>query len=361
MKRFSLSISILAIVLFACEVSAIPPAVPVVTMTASPLPSTYTPIPSLTPTPMPTRRPSLTPITTPTFTPAPYEQYTISSLRSRTYGGGQIELTAKMDENKLFKRYSFTYPSDGLNIYGFMNVPQGQGAFPVIIMIHGKADLATYSTLDYSTPYADRLASAGYIVLHPNLRNYPPSDTGDNLYRVGMAIDILNLIALVKTTGGLSGPLAKADPASIGLWGHSMGGGIVLRTITVSTDVKAALLYAPLSGDEKLNFEGFFDGPDNPQADIESQTNPIAWFHISPFYSFNNITAAVSIHQGRKDDTVLPEWTDVTCQRLRALGKTVYCVDYPEMNHAFSGLEDRRFITLSIIFFNVYLKDQKAP
>jgi dienelactone hydrolase len=30
-------------------------------------------------------------------------------------------------------------------------------------------DPAIYNTLDYTTLYADALASAGYIVLHPNL------------------------------------------------------------------------------------------------------------------------------------------------------------------------------------------------
>jgi dipeptidyl aminopeptidase/acylaminoacyl peptidase len=260
-----------------------------------------------------------------------------------------------MDDHSAFKRYAFTYPSDGLKIYGFMDVPRGEGPFPVIIMLHGKSPPASYSTLDYSTPYADELAGAGYLVLHPNLRNYPPSDAGDNLYRVGMAIDVLNLIALVKTQGGQLGPLSKADPARIGLWGHSMGGGIVLKVITISRDIKAALLYAPLSGDEKLNFEKFFNGSDNPQAAIERQTSPIGWFHISPSYYLNNITAAVSIHQGGQDDTVPPEWTDALCERLRALGKTVFCVNYPDMGHAFSGMTDKRFRALAIIFFKNYL------
>lgn len=358
MKRLGLFVPVFSLILCACQVS---PAPPLATSTVSPFVPTYTPAFTRTPAPTLTRRPSFTPFVTPTFTPAPYDRYTITYLRARAYGDGQVELAAKMDENKLFKRYSFTYPSDGLRIYGFMDVPRGTGPFPVIIMLHGRSDPGSYSTLDYSTPYADELAGAGYFVLHPNLRNYPPSDHGDNLYRVGMAIDVLNLIALVKETGGQPGPLARADPGRIGLWGHSMGGGIALKVITISTDIKAALLYAPLSGDEKLNFDKIFSGPDNPQAGIESNTNEIAWFHISPFYSFNNITAAVSIHQGRLDDVVPPEWTDATCERLRTLGKTVFCVNYPDMGHAFSGMTDKRFAALSKIFFNAYLAKEKPP
>ena len=90
-------------------------------------------------------------------------------------------------------------------------------------------------------------------MIHPNFRNWPPSDSGPENYRVGQAVDVLNLIGLVQKQGGQAGPLAKADPERIGLWGHSMGGGISQRVLTVSDDVDAAVLYGAMSGDEALN------------------------------------------------------------------------------------------------------------
>lgn len=360
MKSILSLVCALSLVLSACAAS-IGRGPEIATDTPRPLlPSpTFTSAPTRTLVPAPTRRPTFTPVPSPTFTSSPYERYTIEYLRARTYGGGELKLTAKMEETDVFKRYAFQYPSDGLKIYGFMDVPKGDGPFPVVILLHGKTDPLHYSTLDYSTPYADDLAAAGYFVLHPNLRNYPPSDSGDNLYRVGMAIDVLNLIALVKSGGGTSGPLAKADPARIGLWGHSMGGGIALKVITISSDVKAAVLYAPLSGDEKLNFEGFFSG--DPQAAEERQTNALAWYHISASYFFKEITAAVEIHQGQLDEAVPPAWSEATCTQLRLLQKTVFCVDYPDMGHAFSGMTDKKFIALVKIFFKNYLVNTPAP
>jgi len=65
-----------------------------------------------------------------------------------------------------------------LSICGFANLPHGEGPSPVIIVLHGYIDLEIYQMLDYTTHYADALASAGYLVLHPNLRGYPPSDEG---------------------------------------------------------------------------------------------------------------------------------------------------------------------------------------
>ena len=42
----------------------------------------------------------------------------------------------------------------------------------------------------------DFFAENGFIVIQPGLRNQPPSDNGDNLLRVGMTVDVMNLIAI---------------------------------------------------------------------------------------------------------------------------------------------------------------------
>jgi uncharacterized protein len=91
-------------------------------------------------------------------------------------------------------------------------------------------------------------------VLLPNLRGYPPSDEGENLFRAGLAIDVLSLIALVQSHGRSEGPLRNVYPNLIGLWRHSMGGGIATRVLTVSEDVEAAVLYAAMSGDDEKNY-----------------------------------------------------------------------------------------------------------
>jgi dienelactone hydrolase len=147
--------------------------------------------------------------------------------------------------------------SDGDDLV--MNVPKRFQAFSVVIALHGYIDPQVYTTLDYTTGYADALARAGFLVLHPNLRDYPPSDEGDNLFRVGMAIDVLNLIAILKDQAGTAGPLRDANPQAIALWGHSMGGGVSIRVMTISPDVKAVVLYGSMSGDDLRNHQRIFD------------------------------------------------------------------------------------------------------
>ena len=292
----------------------------------------------------------------PSATPDPYWKYTIDYLRSRSYGGGQLEITATNARNSAFTRYLVRYPSDGLMIYGFMNVPNGEGNFPVIIALHGYIDPAIYTTFDYTTHYADALASAGHLVLHPNLRDYSPSDTGDNLFRVGMAIDVLNLIAILKSTGGKPGSLQAADPGRIGLWGHSMGGGIATRVLTISRDVKAAVLYAAISGDEARNNATASIWSRHDLGNGERLVPAEQLARISPASYFANITAAVSIHHGLADPVVPVEWSMQTCAQLRALGKEVECHYYEKMPHTFERLGDKEFIQYTIQFFDRILK-----
>src|SRR5918994_1817254 len=154
----------------------------------APQPATIAPTlipPTLTHTPAPTPTATITPVPTVSSTPDPYFSWSIDYLRARSYGGGQIEFLEVMAQNLYFTRYLMRYPSDGLNIYGFADVPNDEGPHPVIIALHGYIDPAIYYTLDYTSHYAGAISSAGYIVLHPNLRGYAPSDGGENFFRVG--------------------------------------------------------------------------------------------------------------------------------------------------------------------------------
>ena len=307
---------------------------------------TSTPIPTATVTPLPTLSP----------TPDPYAPWSVDYLRLRAYGGGQIEFLEVMQQNLYFTRYLMRYPSDGLNIYGFADVPNDEGPHPVIIALHGYIDPAIYYTLDYTTHYADAISSAGYIVLHPNLRGYAPSDNGENLFRVGMAIDVLNLIALVQAQTGGPDPLRTGMPDRIGMWGHSMGGGITTRVLTVTDDVRAAVLYGAMSGDERKNYEAIL-GWSGQTRGLEELNVPTENLNrISPMYFFQNISAAVSIHHGTADATVPLDWSVLTCDQLTSLGKSVECIYYQDMPHTFYGAGDEEFIQNTVQFFNQHLQ-----
>lgn len=321
-------------------------------------PPTFTPV--VPATPAPTRVLSPTPDTvgvdpTPSATPPAYAGLFIADLARREYGGGALDILETLEVNDDFTRYLITYPSDGLTIYGFINVPNQGSRFPVVIALHGYVDPEQYETLDYTARYADHLARAGYFVIHPNLRGFPPSDERESAYRVGLAVDVLNLIAIIRQQSqDPTGYLRRADADDINLWGHSMGGGVVLRVITVDNSpyIRAAVLYGAMSGDERRNYEKIRDWSDGQVGDFELAASPSLLKAISPIYHLDHISAPVSLHHGAADSVVPPEWSDDLCLRLQNLQQPVECYTYPGMPHTFYGASENLFMERVVAFFD---------
>jgi dipeptidyl aminopeptidase/acylaminoacyl peptidase len=320
------------------------------TPTSSP---TATTTPTTTPTPFP---PTSTVILLPAV-PEEYLPYTIYNLRTRSYGGGQIEVLKVLEEMENFTRYEIRYPSDELNIYGFMNIPKGTGPFPIIIMLHGYGKSSVPTVLGHATDGADIFADQGYVVLHPNMRGYPPSDSGDNLYRVGLAVDILNLIALVKDQANLPDELKGVDPTRIGLLGQSLGGGVALRVATVNDDIKAMVLYSSISADERKNAELFYSLTEEQIYLTEMETPPDVLAYISPLNYFDKINASVKLYHSLTDDVVPPAWATETCEELEANGIDVDCFYYIGADHTFSSDFQADFRKTMLAFFEAHLKE----
>ena len=320
------------------------------TPTSVPTPTTP---PTSTPTPVPS---TATAITLPDV-PEKYLPYTIDYLRSRSYGGGQIELLEIMEERESFTRYLIRYPSDGLSIYGFANLPKGNGPFPVIIMIHGYGDSNTSTVLGAATKIADALAENGYLILRPNMRGYPPSDNGDNLYRVGLAVDVLNLIALLKDQANQPDLLKSADTARLGLWGQSLGGGVALRVATVSQDIKAMVLYSAISGDELKNAELFYAITEEQIYLTEAKTSPGVVRYISPLNYFDKINASVKLYHSLDDDVVPAAWAIENCDEMKAIAIDIDCFYYIGADHTFSSGFQTDFRDTMLTFFETKLKE----
>lgn len=274
----------------------------------------------------------------PTPQPTPINPYSLEALAEREYGLGELVVERLWHYENGFNRYYITYDSDGLTIHGYVNIPNGQGPFPVVIALHGYIPPQEYTTLDYSTRYADSIARKGYIVLHPNLRNFPPSDSPGRVrdYQTGYTVDVLNLLEYVRQQSGQSGSIFEnADVERIGIWGHSLGGGVALRTIGLVQEIKAAVLYAAVS---------------------QRYTNSSAGFTVIDLESTN---AAFSVHHGTDDETISVDWSTRLCNKLEELEKEHECFFYEDAPHTFFrlGQDDPLFIQRTVDFFNRHLKD----
>lgn len=283
----------------------------------------------------------------------------IEMLRQKIYGQGEIEVVRTLSQNRDFTRYLVRWPSDGLTQYGFVNVPAGPGPFAVVAVLHGYVEPSRYNTLTYTTRYADAITRMGYVVLHPNYRGHPPSQgTPDGPYRIGYAVDVMHLLALVRKQSG-RGFLTKADATRVGLWGHSMGGGIALRIVAVDPNIRAAVLYGSMSGNERQNARQIYEVFSNRQRGLRELQAPEEEIRlVSPIFHLQASRTAFSVHHGTQDEQVPYAWSVELCKFLKAQGKAVQCLAYNGAPHTFSrgSAADTAFLRNVQRFLQQYLR-----
>ncbi|MGB7876283.1 MAG: alpha/beta fold hydrolase, partial [Anaerolineales bacterium] len=204
---------------------------------------------TLLPSPQVTIVTAAPPTLTPTPTPIPTTEewiypYTIDGLREHEYQSGEIKVGEKLNETDVYTSYPIEYPSDGLTITGLMQIPKvGNDPFPIIVMNHGYFNRSIYASGDGTDRAAEFLNRHGYLTLSSDYRSWGDSDIGYSLFYSGLVIDVINLLNAIPS-------IPQADPERVGMWGHSMGGGVTFKVLAVDSGVKAAVLYSPVSADD---------------------------------------------------------------------------------------------------------------
>ncbi len=266
---------------------------------------TPTPFPSATATRLPTSTPLPPPTPTAVPTLSPNWPLWITGMRYRSYDGGQVTLHGLFGETSKYTTYLIFYPSEGLSISGMMNVPKGRGPFPVIILCHGYIDPVKYATGNGTWREAFYLSEQGYITIAPDYRSHAASDNATSFFHIGYAQDILNLIGSLRT-------VSHADPNRIGLWGHSMGGGVALKTAVVSKKVDALVLFGSVHADERVNFlYGMGNGAGTYGVALMGTPgqNRLDYKRISPI-NYLKYAPPMSIHHGTADSLVPYQWSE---------------------------------------------------
>jgi len=300
-----------------------------------------------------------TPTVTPTPTPHPLAGYTIQGLRERVYPGGTIEITHAITETESFTKYLISYPSDDLTITGMMNVPKGEGPFPVVILNHGYIPPSRFWSGADTWRAADHLAAQGYLTISPDFRGWGGSDSGENFFRTGLVIDVLNLVSSLPS-------LSQADPGRVGMWGHSMGGGVTTKAITIDPRIRAAVLYGPVSPDDADVMgrwgRGGGGGSDESLARAYREASRDEAFLqlTSPIHYMYLVSAPVHIHQGAADRTTPPKWAEAIRDALQTAGKEVEYFSYPRQGHALEGESWDLFMQRVTDFFGQTLKGEEG-
>src|SRR5690606_19326928 len=70
----------------------------------------------------------------------------IPALIAREQTGSGLRLGRVLARTSAYTRYAVTYEANGLTVSGVMNIPEGDGPFPALVLAHGYIDPAVYVT-----------------------------------------------------------------------------------------------------------------------------------------------------------------------------------------------------------------------
>lgn len=294
----------------------------------------------------------------------------IEYMRQQKYPGSDITIEEQLPPGSNYDRYLTSYQSDGLKIYALLTVPQGTpptGGWPVIIFNHGYIPPAEYQTTERYIAYTDAFSRNGYVLFRPDYRGHGNSEgtPEGGYYSPAYTIDVLNAVASVKKYPGV-------NPAKIGMWGHSMGGHITLRSMVTTKDVKAGVIWAGVVA----NYEDLANNWRRSRPFMPSQreqitrrpgrqsliakygdfqANPHFWQSIAPISFVKDVSGPIQIHHGTADEEVPVLFSERLRDALKEEGKPVEMYTYEGDDHNVSqnlGLALER----SVAFFDRYLK-----
>lgn len=298
----------------------------------------------------------------------------VEEMRARSYPGSDLKIEQDLGLTSNYKQYIASYKSDGLKIYGLLTVPQEakpEKGYPAIILNHGYIPPEEYRSDEKYVAYVDGFARNGYVVFKPDYRGHGNSQGRPEgaYFSPAYTVDVLNALASVKK-------LKNVDPNRIGMWGHSLGGFITLRSMVISPDIKAGVIWGGAVGSYEELFKEWWSRRTRPtwtpsererqanrptrQSFIEKYGEPsdnnAFWKSISPNFFLNQISGPLQLHHGMNDETVPFVLSERLYNRLKTAGKEVEFYKYEGGDHNLSEPSFSIAIQRSIEFFDKYLK-----
>lgn len=300
----------------------------------------------------------------------------IQALREGEYPGSDLAVEEQLEPGSNYTRQIVSYTSEGLKIYALLTIPSGEKpdtGWPVIIFNHGYIPPSEYRTTERYIAYTDAFSRNGYIVLRSDYRGHGNSEGearggyGSNDY----TIDILNAVGSIKRH-------PDADENRIGMWGHSMGGHITLRSMVVSKDIKAGVIWAGVVASyPELLYNWRRRGDTSPISPSitpsslsnrggswrnqlieqfgEPETNPAFWDSISSTAFLNDISGPLQIHHGTADTSVPVAFSEDLQKRMEDTNKESELYIYPGDDHDITA-NFSIAMQRSVSFFDTYLK-----
>jgi dipeptidyl aminopeptidase/acylaminoacyl peptidase len=276
-----------------------------------------------------------------------------NALTQITHNANETLQHAVLPKSQLVTYKSF----DGRMISAFVWVPfnlKRDGTAAAVVMPHGGP---TGQTTDAFNGRAELLASRGFVAIAPNVRGstgYGMEFQNANIKDLGGA-DLKDEIAgveFLKATGFI-------DAKKVGIWGGSYGGYMTLMAIGKTPAVWSAAV------DEYgiLNWLSMLEHEDPRLQEYEKSLlgDPVkdkaVYEASSPLKYIRNETAPLLVLQGDNDIRVPKEEAQQVVSILKAEGRTVDAVYYPDEGHGFVKREHQQDeLSRSVAWLQKYLQ-----
>lgn len=304
----------------------------------------------------------------PTPVPMEYAYMTIPYLRAKTYDGklGGLE---KVGEYDAYTSYLTSYTSEGLRINGLLTIPNGdlEKKWPAIVFVHGYIAPSEYRTLERYVDYVDFLARNGFVVFKIDLRGHADSEgeaTG-GYYSSGYVIDTLNAYNALQQADFV-------EKGSVGLWGHSMAGNVLMRSFAANPEIPAVVIWAGagFSYADLVKY-GLNDSSYRPPEqqsqrasnrqklfDAVGRFNPsnIFWKQVAPTNYLNDLKGAIQLHHAIDDTVVNVGYSRDLNALLDSVNIPHEYYEYESGGHNITGSNFTNAMQRTVDFFDTYLK-----
>lgn len=272
--------------------------------------------------------------------PRPLEKYSIENLAQAKFGSSQIEIGKILKEDPKFTSYEFFMNFDpsvsggaSKKVSGMLNIPTGDGPFPLVVMFRGFVEPETYFIGEGTTRGAEYFAKNGFITIAPDFLGYGDSDPQPSNVFESRFQTYTTALSLLKSPGSID----KWDGKNVFIWGHSNGGQVALTVLEITGATYPTVLWAPVSKPFPYSILYFTDSPGDYGKSLRRELAKFEEDYDTDLFSihkyFDRIKASVELDQGSLDPNVPKSWSDELSKTLLDIGSDLDYRIYPGNDH----------------------------
>lgn len=302
----------------------------------------------------------------------------IDYLRTLQIDAEKLKIEYLVSENNSYQSFLASYISEGDRIFAQLTIPNSpkpDKGYPVIIFNHGYIPPKSYNTFANYSAYVDYLARNGFVVLKIDMRGHGKSEgqASGTYFSSTYLKDVLSAKSAISK-------LENIDSSNIGLWGHSMSGNLVLRTMLVDNTFKAGVIW----GGAVYSYEDFYKyrisdssysqsmqpqvqapNPNRESSEeivkfrsreIEPNFKNDFWKSISLTANIKYLEKPIQIHHSINDNVVNVGYSRDLVEVLKNNNKNFEYFEYVGGGHNITGVYFNQAMQRTVEFFKKELK-----